>query len=139
MVKSGNLLAKATLFKLQESHQSQQLIEPTLVYINLEWPGSEVLLNFKVYTLFSKSGESKGNRTRCRNSFRDSSLSPKSISGVEFTINSFTASHPYSSLACKHQSKMALRTLSSDVTVKSVCWKMKSFIVREIYCQFNGI
>lgn len=70
---------------------------------------------------------SKGNRTKSKNSSSKPSLSPKTRSGDEFSIISSTLSHPNNSSASQHQSKIALRTRSSEVTVKSGCCK-KQFL-----------
>lgn len=76
-----------------------------------------------LHTFFSKWYGSNGNRTNGSNSLRDWNLSRKMRSGVEFANSLSTISHPYHSLAPMHHLKIALRTLSSDVTVRSWCCK----------------
>lgn len=74
-----------------------------------------------INTLFSKACGSNGNRTNGNRSWTDRSLSPKSCLGAEVIISSSTISHPYRSFAFKPHVKIALRTFSSEVTVKSGC------------------
>jgi hypothetical protein len=79
--------------------------------------------NQSLLTFLSKSYGTNGNRTNGNKLLRDWSLSLKRRSGVESASSSATTSHPHNSLSLIHHMKIALRTLSSDVTVRSWCCK----------------
>lgn len=76
-----------------------------------------------LFTFWSKEYGRSGNLTNGNKSSTNWSLSPKRSSGFEFIINSSTTSHEPSSWVFKPNIRIALRTFSSDVTVKSGCCK----------------
>lgn len=115
-IKSRNLPAHVAHLQLQNHRKCQSHTkEVMLLIVSQQIQG--------LHTFLSKERGSVGNRTNGSKSLTACSLSLKSCSGLEYIISSSMTSHPYKSSAIIPHIKMALRTFSSDVTVKFGCCK----------------
>lgn len=129
-----NMPTNAALLQLQDHYKCKRNQTKELLY-SVHWL---IRLYIKgLHTFLSKASGSNGNRTNPNKSWTDGNLSRKRCSGAEFIISSSTTSHPYNSFALKPHIKIALRTFSSDVTVKSGCCKIRKHIINWFFKVFG--
>lgn len=89
------------------------------------------LIRNLMHTFLSKVKGIVGNLTNAKKCSTDCSLSLKRSADVENIISSSITSQPWSSSALIPHNKIAFKTFSSDVTVKSGCCNTHNILCKE--------